>query len=96
MTTLILTILIILCVTSFIEVYLIVNYLGVKITFDVKKRGEEQAPAPSIPMTPEDEERVKEMRRRSEEELKAFQDIMNYNANVAYGINKRAIDVYEE
>ena len=35
----------------------------------------------------EDSETMKTARKRYEEELIAFQDLLNYNADVAYGIN---------
>ena len=38
----------------------------------------------SAPAT--DDEALKKARKRYEEEMMAFQDLMNYNANVAYGI----------
>ena len=33
-------------------------------------------------------ETMREARKRYEEELKAFQDLMNYNSDVAYGIDR--------
>lgn len=44
------------------------------------------SPAPSAADL-EEEEAMRKARKRAREELEAFQDIMNYNADVAYGID---------
>lgn len=87
--TLMLIILIILCVTNFLEVYLIVNYLGVKITFDVKKRGAEPESAPVNALTDEEKADLEDLKNQIKAQNKAFDEMLSYSPEIAYGLNTK-------
>ena len=81
----------ILCICSVMELALTLFFIANQISFSKKARSlpkktqfssTDSTPAPA---TVEDEALAK-ARKRYEEEMSAFQDLMNYNANVAYGI----------
>lgn len=39
-------------------------------------------------LSPMEEEELRKQRKRFDDEMEAFQEMLNYNADVAYGINK--------
>ena len=88
-TTITVVVLIILCICSIAELALalsiILNFRKASLENRAQKSNHPLAePAPYA--SDEDKEAMARARKRYEEELSAFQDLMNYNANVAYGI----------
>lgn len=86
MTILIAIMLTILCTCSLLTAAAtaMIAYMLVRSTVEAKSAPQE-APTASSPYTKEQMER---MRKRSEDEIKAFQELMNYNVDVAYGIKR--------
>lgn len=82
--------LIILCICSAMELALVLFFIAKQISFSNHKASRrnptlDQTSTPK-PAFATDDEALKKARKRYEEEMMAFQDLMNYNANVAYGI----------
>lgn len=86
MTILITIILIILCICSLITVVgvSVLGYLLLTKSYMKEAAQETHAPASS----PYSSEQMERMRKQSEDEIKAFQELMNYSADVAYGIKR--------
>lgn len=89
MITLILVMVIIQCICSLFTIYLIVNYLGVKVTFDAKKRGEEDGNflTPRHTLTDEEKDELEDLKRIIKDQDKAFQTMLTYSPEMAYGID---------
>jgi len=90
MMTLIMVLAIIQCICSIVTIYLIVNYLGVKITFEVKKRGFETQSTDTPPArTPEEQAEYDQAKHRIQAQNKAFEEIMSYSPEIAYGLKTK-------
>lgn len=93
MMTLILAIQVILFISNLTILYLMVQYLGVKLVF-TKPRSVGTEP-PKVELTPEEQEKIKIMKRRSDADLEAFNTLMSYNPSIAYGIQPNETDEEE-
>lgn len=80
----------ILCICSVAELALLLLIFAKYITHRFYSFTPPRATQPAEPAT--DAEEIAKARKRYEEEMTAFQDLMNYNANVAYGIERREFE----
>ena len=79
----------ILCICSVMELALILFMLIKNSDVLLKNKTAQTVISHSEPAPDAiDEETMKRARKRYEEELLAFQDLLNYNADVAYGVDK--------
>ena len=60
------------------------------ISFHKSTSSNDVSPAASKapPLSSLEEEELRKQRKRFDDEMEAFQQMLNYNADVAYGINK--------
>lgn len=80
----------ILCICSVMELALVLFFIAKQISFsknkDFRRNSTTDHFSTPKPAFATDDETLKKARKKYEEEMMAFQDLMNYNANVAYGI----------
>lgn len=82
---------IILCIFELLQLIGLITVIIILITNKTSKHAEPtQTPITSKapPLSSLEEEKLRAQRKRFDEELEAFQQILNYNADVAYGINQ--------
>lgn len=80
----------ILCICSFLQLIAVIAILIVALlNLNKTVRSMTAVQEPKAPkLSPMEEEILKEQKKRFDEEAEAFQQILNYNADVAYGIHK--------
>ena len=86
----------ILCICSFLQLIALIAILVKFFISDTSKKNAYSAalPASKAPqLSSLEQEELRRQRKKFDDEMEAFQELLNYNADVAYGINKETDNV---